>query len=226
MENTNIADTQEDEYQTTAWALTETGGKFTPIKINRAKAVDHQVNFEILYAGICHSDVHVGMNDFGNCVYPFVGGHEILGKVTEVGDKVSKVKVGDTVGVGCFVDACLGCEMCKDGDEQYCMKGMTGTYNGDKKHGNVLGNQTTKTQGGYSESHTVHEHFVLKIPDNLPVDKAAPIMCAGITLYSPINHWGGFKGNKMTIGVIGIGGLGTMGIKIAKAAGHDVVAIS
>jgi len=116
--------------------------------------------------------------------------------------------------------------MCKDGDEQYCMKGMTGTYNGDKKHGNVLGNQTTKTQGGYSESHTVHEHFVLKIPDNLPVDKAAPIMCSGITLYSPINHWGGFKGNKMTIGVIGIGGLGTMGIKIAKAAGHDVVAIS
>ena len=224
--DSNIAPTQANEYQTTAWALTEQGGKFTPIKINRPKVTGGQVNFEILYCGVCHSDIHVGENDFGSTKYPFVPGHEVLGKVLSVGDDVTKFKVGDHVGVGCLVDSCLDCEMCKDGDEQYCMKGATGTYNGDKKHGRVGGNQTTKTQGGYAETFTIHESFCLKIPDNLPLDKASPIMCAGITMYSPINHWGGCKGNKMTIGVVGVGGLGTMGIKIANALGHEVVAIS
>ena len=226
---TNIAATQDDEYQTTAWGLTEQGGKFAALKINRPKITElseHQVNFEVLYSGICHSDIHVGTNEFKNCVYPFIPGHEILGRVLEVGSKVTKVKVGDNVGVGVFVDACLNCDMCRDGDENYCMNGMVGTYNGDKKYGRVGGNQTVKTQGGYCESHTVYDHFVMKIPDGLPLDKASPIMCAGITMFSPIKHWGGLDGKKMTIGVVGVGGLGTMGVKIAKAAGHDVVAIS
>ena len=220
------AETQEDEYQTTAWGLTEQGGKFTQIKINRPKISDFQINFEVLYCGICHSDIHVGQNDFGSTKYPLVPGHEVLGRVTEVGAKVTKVKIGENVGVGCFVDACLDCEMCDDDCENYCMKGVTPTYNGDKKYGRVGGNQTTKTCGGYSESFSIHERFVYKIPENLPLDKAAPIMCAGITMYSPINYWGGCTGKKMTIGIVGIGGLGTMGVKIAKALGHDVVAIS
>lgn len=142
---TNIAPTQDDEYQTTAWALTELGGKHTPIKINRPKVFANQVNFEILYAGICHTDVHIGENTFGNTVYPFVAGHEILGRVLEIGEGVTKVKVGDIVGVGCFIDSCLDCPSCDAGDENYCYKGQTGTYNGDKKHGRVGGNQVTKS---------------------------------------------------------------------------------
>lgn len=149
-----------------------------------------------------------------------------MGKVVEVGSKVTKVKVGDNVGVGCFIDACLDCPRCKEGDEQYCDKGMTGTYGGDKKHGRVGGNQETKTCGGYSASNVVHEHFVCKIPDGIPPECAAPILCAGITMYDPLRHWGATAGKKMTIGIIGVGGLGTMGIKISKALGHDVYAIS
>jgi len=180
----------------------------------------------MLYCGVCHSDCHVGLNDLHSTKYPFVGGHELLGKVVEVGAKVTKHKVGDHVGVGCIVDACLDCPTCKDGDENYCMKGLTGTYNGTRKYGRVAGNQENNTWGGYSGSHVVNEHFAIKIPEGLPLEKAAPILCAGITLYDPIKHWGGCEGKKMTIGIVGLGGLGTMGVKIARALGHDVVAIS
>lgn len=154
-----------------------------------------------------------------------VPGHELLGKVVEVGDKVTKFQVGDQVGVGCFVDACLDCEQCAAGHEQYCMKGMTGTYNAKKQHGRIGGNQDTMTFGGYSGSNVVHEDFVIKIPDGMDITKAAPILCAGITMYSPLKYWNCTEGGK-TVGIVGIGGLGTMGIKLAKALGNEVVAIS
>lgn len=125
-----------------------------------------------------------------------------------------------------MVDSCLDCKACGKGDEQYCHKGMTGTYNGARTHGRVPGNQELWTFGGYTAANVVHEHFILKVPDGIPHEAVGPIMCAGITMYSPLKHWGAFKGEKMTIGVVGVGGLGTMGIKLAAAAGHDVIAIS
>lgn len=218
----------DSEEQVNAWGI-ESGDadfKFKAIKINRPKVAPKQVKFEMLYCGVCHSDVHIGKGDLGQVQYPFVGGHELLGRVTEIGEGVTRVKVGDVVAVGCFVEACLECNQCKIGDEQYCDKGMTGTYNGQKKHGMALGNQETRTHGGYSESHTVHEHFIIKIPDGMDLAKTGPIMCAGITLYDPLRHWGFTKCTGKTVGIIGIGGLGTMGIKLAKAMGHKVVAIS
>ena len=180
----------------------------------------------MLYAGICHTDVHAVKNDFGGAVFPFVPGHELLGEVTEIGNEVTRFKVGDKVGVGCLVDSCLECEQCKDDHENYCDNQMTGTYNGQKRHGRVLGNPASRTWGGYSGSNVVHEHFVNKIPEGLPLDKAAPIMCAGITMYDPLRHWGFTEKQNQVVGIVGIGGLGTMGIKIAKALGHQVVAIS
>jgi len=123
----------------------------------------------MLYCGVCHSDTHAGKNDWGGCVYPFVGGHELLGKCVEIGEGVTKVKVGDIVAVGCMVDSCLDCEHCKVGDEQYCAKGMTGTWNGVKTHGRVLGNQETRTHGGYSGSQMTHEKFIIKIPEGMDI---------------------------------------------------------
>ena len=135
----------------------------------------------------------------------------MLGKVVAIGEEVSKFKVGDIIGVGCYVDSCLNCPSCDNNDEQYCYTGMTGTYGTDvNKYGRVPGNQSGYTFGGYSGSHTCHEHFVIKIPSSLPIEAAAPLLCAGITMYSPLNHWGATE-KKMTIGIIGIGGLGTMG---------------
>merc|ERR1712166_355844 len=139
---------------------------------------------------------------------------------------MGKVKVGDPVGVGCFVDSCLECEGCKAGDEELCATGVVATYNGDRKYGRHHGNPESKTWGGYSGSNVVNEHFILKIPDGLPLEFTAPIMCAGITMYSPLKRHGATAGKKMTIGVIGIGGLGTMGVKLSAALGHGVVAIS
>jgi len=180
----------------------------------------------MLYCGICHSDCFACEDNWGNAMWPLVPGHELLGRVTEIGEGVTKFKVGDTVGVGCFVEACLECEFCKDNEEQYCDGGMTGTYGGERKHGLALGDKKMKTWGGYSGSHVVHEHFVCKIPDNLPLDKAAPILCAGITMYDPLRHWGFVDSKPKVVGIVGIGGLGTMGMKLAKALGHTVVAIS
>lgn len=202
--------------------------RFQPMMINRPKCLnEHDVRFEMMFCGICHSDVHSGLNHLGGAMYPMVPGHELVGIVQEVGTKVTKVKVGDPVGVGCIIDSCLDCNMCAKGDEQYCMKGgSVHTYNDKKKYSHIGGNQESQTFGGYSGSNTVHEHFLLKLPNNIALDKAGPILCAGITLYDPLRHWGATKGVKMTIGIIGVGGLGTMGIKLAKALGHQVVAVS
>jgi uncharacterized zinc-type alcohol dehydrogenase-like protein len=215
----------DSEYPEVAWGKEAKDKKISSFTIPRAKVTDYQVKFEMLYCGICHTDTHIGNNDWGGTKYPCVPGHELLGKVTEVGAKVTKFKVGDHVGVGCLVDACKDCFCCNEGNEQYCMKGMTGTYNGTKQHGRVGGNQDTQTFGGYTGSNVVHEDFVIKMPDGIDLEKAAPILCAGITMYSPLNHWKCTKGGK-TVGVVGVGGLGTMGIKLAKALGNKVVAIS
>ena len=155
-----------------------------------------------------------------------VPGHELVGTVIEVGPKVTKVKVGDNVGIGCMVDSCLDCKKCKKGEEQYCAGGSVFTYNGKKMHKHVGGNPDTQTFGGYTGSYVCYEHFVCKVPDNLPLEQVGPLMCAGITMYDPLRHWGAVGGEKMTIGIAGVGGLGTMGIKLAKALGHRVVAIT
>lgn len=186
--------------------------------IERRDVQPTDVKIKILYCGVCHSDIHTVKNDWKNSKYPVVPGHEIIGKVMAVGAKVSKFKEGELVGVGCMVDSCRTCESCKENLEQFCEEGMVGTYNGKDKH---LGGHTF---GGYSEEIVVEEHFVLSIPKNLDEKAVAPLLCAGITTFSPLNHWGVKKGDK--VGVIGLGGLGHMGIKFADAMGAHVVMIT
>jgi uncharacterized zinc-type alcohol dehydrogenase-like protein len=223
----DIPECGDNEYKEVAWGIQKYGEKFSPMWINRPKVGEFDVKFEMKYCGVCHSDCHLGLNHLGGSMFPMVPGHELCGTVVEVGAKVTKVKVGDNVGVGCIADSCLNCDTCKGGDEQYCENGgNTHTYNSMKTHGHIGGNQETQNFGGYSGSEVLHEHFIIKIPDTVPLDKAGPIMCAGITLYDPLKYWGALNGKKMCIGIIGIGGLGTMGIKMAKAMGHRVVAIS
>ncbi|WP_353720256.1 NAD(P)-dependent alcohol dehydrogenase [Dyadobacter sp. 676] len=189
-----------------------------PLNINRRKPTAHDVQIEILYCGVCHSDLHTARNEWHGTVYPCVPGHEIVGKVVSVGDHVHKFRVGDLVGVGCIVDSCRECQYCQDGLEQYCEPGMTGTYGSPDKY---LG---TQTYGGYSESVVVDENYVLRIPENLDLAATAPLLCAGITTYSPLRHWNVGPGKK--VGIVGMGGLGHMGIKIAKAMGAHVVAFT
>lgn len=185
------------------------------LQIQRRSVTAHDVEIEILFCGVCHSDLHTARNEWGGTIYPVVPGHEIVGRVTSVGNHVTKFKVGDMAAVGCMVDSCRECEYCKDGLEQYCDPGFTGTYNASDKH---LG---SVTYGGYSESIVVSEHFVLRVPENLDPAATAPLLCAGITTYSPLKHWKVGPGKK--VGVVGIGGLGHMGIKLAKAMGAHVV---
>nr|WP_310588306.1 NAD(P)-dependent alcohol dehydrogenase [Dyadobacter sp. CY345] len=187
--------------------------------INRRKPTPHDVEIEILFCGVCHSDLHTAKSEWGPSMYPCVPGHEIVGKIVSVGGHVSKFKVGDVVGVGCMVDSCRECQYCNDDLEQFCEKGMTGTYNAPDKH--IPGSPTF---GGYSESVVVNENYVLRIPENMDLAAAAPLLCAGITTYSPLHHWKVGPGKK--VGVVGIGGLGHMGIKIAKAMGAEVVAFT
>ncbi|MBW2960404.1 NAD(P)-dependent alcohol dehydrogenase [Mesonia aestuariivivens] len=189
-----------------------------PLDINRREVLAGDVKIDILYCGVCHSDIHQVRNDWGNSKYPVVPGHEIIGRVLETGTDVSKFKEGDLVGVGCLVDSCQECSSCKEGLEQYCENGMVGTYNGKDKH---LGGHTF---GGYSESVVVREEFVLKVPENIDAKAAAPLLCAGITTWSPLRHWNVKKGDK--VGVIGLGGLGHMGVKFANALGAKVVMIT
>ena len=186
--------------------------------IDRREVLATDIEIEILYCGVCHSDLHTARNDWGGTVYPAVPGHEIVGKVTKVGSAVTKVKVGDFAGVGCLVDSCRVCDSCKKDLEQYCLNGFTGTYNGKDKH---LGHQT---YGGYSEKVVVDEHFVLKVPSNLNLAAVAPLLCAGITTWSPLRHWGVGKGSK--VAVVGLGGLGHMAIKLAKGLGAEVTLFS
>jgi len=188
------------------------------INIQRREVTANDIEIEVLYCGVCHSDLHTARNDWGGTVYPAVPGHEIVGKVTKVGTGVTKLKVGDHAAVGCLVDSCRTCASCKEDLEQYCLNGFTGTYNGPDKH---LGGQT---YGGYSEKVVVDEHFVLKIPSNLDLAATAPLLCAGITTWSPLKHWKVGKGSK--VAVIGLGGLGHMAIKLAKGLGAEVTLFS
>ena len=185
------------------------------LNIQRRNPTPHDVEIDILYCGVCHSDLHTARNEWHSTVYPCVPGHEIVGKVVRVGGHVTKFKVGDLAAVGCMVDSCRECEYCKEGLEQYCDEGNTGTYNSSDKH---LG---TQTYGGYSESIVVAEAFVLHVPENLDLAATAPLLCAGITTYSPLKHWNVGAGKK--VGVVGIGGLGHMAVKIAKAMGAEVI---
>lgn len=185
------------------------------LNVNRREPTPHDVEIEILFCGVCHSDLHTARNEWHGTVYPCVPGHEIVGKVTSVGNHVSKFKVGDLAAVGCMVDSCGECQYCKEGLEQFCEEGNVGTYNSPDKH------MGTRTYGGYSESIVVDEGFVLKVPENLDLAATAPLLCAGITTYSPLKHWHVGPGQK--VGIVGIGGLGHMGVKIAKAMGAEVI---
>jgi alcohol dehydrogenase (NADP+) len=185
------------------------------VNIQRRKAKPHDVEIEILYCGVCHSDLHTVRNEWHGTIYPCVPGHEIVGRVVSVGGHVNKFKVGDIAAVGCMVDSCRECDYCKEGLEQYCENGNTGTYNSPDTH---LGSHTF---GGYSESIVVDEAFVLRVPENLDPAATAPLLCAGITTYSPLKHWNVGPGKK--VGIVGIGGLGHMGVKLAKAMGAEVV---
>ncbi|MFD9335910.1 NAD(P)-dependent alcohol dehydrogenase [Streptomyces sp. NPDC060028] len=185
--------------------------------VPRRPVREHDVLIAIKYAGICHSDIHQATDGWGEGIYPMVPGHEIAGVVTEVGPGVTRFAVGDRVGVGCFVDSCRECEYCLRGQEQYCSKGMTGTYNALDKNGEP-------TYGGYSTHIVVDENYTVRIPDGLALDVAAPLLCAGITLYSPLKHWGAGPGKQVAI--VGLGGLGHMGVKIAHALGAEVTVLS
>lgn len=201
-----------------AYAATSATEPLTRTTITRREVGPHDVAFDIHFAGICHSDVHTVRAEWGQPAYPVVPGHEIAGIVTEVGPEVTKYKVGDRVGVGCFVDSCRECEECRAGDEQYCTGGgMVGTYNS-------VGRDGEPTQGGYSGAIVVDENYVLRIPDSISLDKAAPLLCAGITTYSPLRHWNAGPGRK--IAVIGLGGLGHLAVKIAAAMGAEVTVLS
>ncbi len=201
-----------------AYAVQDAKSPLTPFNIERRTPADHDVAIDIKYCGICHSDIHQARNEWGGSIYPMVPGHEITGIVTQVGNKVKKYKIGDRVGVGCLVDSCRNCEHCAQHLEQFCDAGFSGTYNSRERDGK------TPTYGGYSERIVVNEDFVLRIPDNLPLDKAAPLLCAGITTYSPLMHWHAGPGKK--VAVVGMGGLGHMAVKIAHALGAEVTVLS
>ncbi|SDA83787.1 NAD(P)-dependent alcohol dehydrogenase [Sinorhizobium sp. NFACC03] len=199
------------------YAATDASKPLTPFTFERREPRDDDVVIEIKYCGVCHSDIHQARNEWGNSAFPMVPGHEIVGIVTAVGSKVTKFKVGDRAGVGCFVDSCTTCAT-RDLDLEHYMPGLIVTYNGVEADGK------TPTQGGYSDSIVVKEGYVLSIPENLPLDAAAPLLCAGITLYSPLRHWKAGPGKKVAI--VGMGGLGHMGVKLAHAMGAEVTVLS
>ena len=195
------------------YAATSPKDDLTPYRFERRDPRPDDVVIEILYCGVCHSDLHTARNDWGWTTYPVVPGHEIIGRVVKVGAAVTKFKAGDAVGVGCLVDSCRHCEACDSGEEQYC-NNFVGTYGGVDRHDH------TPTQGGYSERIVVSESFVLRIPDGLDLKAAAPLLCAGITTWSPLHHWKAGKGSR--VAVVGLGGLGHMALKLAKALGAEV----
>ncbi len=201
--------------KTAAYAALSATTPVEPFEIERRAPRPNDVAIEILFCGVCHSDIHQARDEWGGSIFPMVPGHEIVGRVTAVGGAVTKFKVGELAGVGCIVDSCRVCANCKDGEEQYCNNpGATLTYNGRDKNGEVM-------QGGYSTSIVVNENYVLHISDKLDLAATAPLLCAGITTYSPLRHWNVGKGSK--VGVMGLGGLGHMGLKFAHAFGAHVV---
>jgi uncharacterized zinc-type alcohol dehydrogenase-like protein len=201
----------------TAYATPAAKAPFEKTTIERRDLGPRDVLIKIAFAGICHSDIHTGWEEWGDAIFPLVPGHEIAGTVQEIGSEVDKFTVGDRVGVGCMVDSCRECENCLAGEEQYCLKGNTGTYN-------AIGKDGRPTEGGYSTHVVVDQDFVLGIPEGISLDVAAPLLCAGITLYSPLKHWGAGPGVKVAI--VGLGGLGHMGVKIAHALGAEVTVLS
>jgi uncharacterized zinc-type alcohol dehydrogenase-like protein len=201
-----------------AYAAQAADKPLAPFSIDRREPGADDVEIKILYCGVCHSDIHTARNEWGGTVYPAVPGHEIVGTVTRVGSGVSKFKVGDTVGVGCFVDSCRHCANCEADLEQYCENGHTQTYN------SLSQDKSYVTLGGYSSHIVVAEHFVLSVSDKLPLEKVAPLLCAGITTYSPLRHWGVKAGHK--VGVVGLGGLGHMAVKLAASMGAEVTVLS
>ncbi|KAL3527575.1 hypothetical protein ACH5RR_012231 [Cinchona calisaya] len=200
------------------WAARDTSGVLSPFHFSRRATGEKDLRFKVLYTGICHSDLHHLKNDWGSSKYPLVPGHEIVGVVTEVGSKVQKFKVGDKVGVGCLIGSCRTCEDCADDLENYCPKKII-TYDGPRYYDGTL------TFGGYSDHMVVDEHFAIHWPEKLPLDGGAPLLCAGITTYSPLKHFGLDKPG-VHIGVVGLGGLGHVAVKFAKAFGAKVTVIS
>ncbi|TDZ82874.1 NADP-dependent alcohol dehydrogenase C 2 [Mycobacteroides salmoniphilum] len=201
-----------------AYAATSGKEPLVPITIERRELGPHDVFIDIKFAGICHSDIHTVRDEWGRANYPIVPGHEIAGVISAVGSEVTKFKPGDHAGVGCMVESCRTCPQCLAGLQQYCSGGgMVGTYGAKDRDG-------TQTQGGYSQAVVVNEDFVLRIPDSLPLDKAAPLLCAGITTYSPLRHWGAGPGKR--VAVIGLGGLGHMAVKLGAAMGAEITVLS
>lgn len=201
-----------------AYAALSPKTPLAPYTIERREPGAHDVLIDILYCGVCHSDIHQVRDEWGGSIFPMVPGHEIVGTVADVGSHVTRWKRGDTVGVGCFIDSCRACGPCRDGEEQYCENGMNQTYNGYEQDG------ITPTYGGYSTRITVDENYVLRIPPGMPLELTAPLLCAGITTYSPLRHFGVSAGDQ--VAVIGLGGLGHMAVKIAKAMGARVTVLS
>ena len=203
---------------TSAYAAQAPTTPLAPFQIERRELRPHDVRLDVLYCGVCHSDLHMARNEWKVTIYPVVPGHEMVGRVTAVGDKVTKFRKGDLVGVGCLVDSCRECSNCRKGLEQYCKVGNVQTYSGrDRFNGDI-------TYGGYSKQNVVHEDFVLRVSDKLPLAQVAPLLCAGITTWSPLRHWKVGKGHKL--GVVGLGGLGHMGVKFGAAFGAEVTLLS
>ncbi|MFM2264253.1 MAG: hypothetical protein RLY81_605 [Actinomycetota bacterium] len=200
------------------YAALSAKSNLTSYDFDRRDLGDHDVALDISYAGICHSDIHQVAEEWGPAIFPMVPGHEIAGVVTSIGSKVSKFSVGDKIGVGVFVDSCRKCTSCVKGLQQYCVEGMTGTYNGLERDG------VTVAMGGYSNNFVINEDYAVRIPSNLALEGVAPLLCAGITLYSPIKHWKVQAGSK--VAVMGLGGLGHMGVKFAAAMGAEVTVLS
>jgi len=204
--------------RTRAYAVQDPRSPLAPFEIDRREVGDHDVRVEIAYCGICHSDIHQVKDEWGGSTFPMVPGHEIVGRVKAVGAHVTKFKPGDMAGVGCMVDSCRECDPCKEDTEQFCEKGAAYTYNGTEM------DRKTPTYGGYSTQVVVDEAFVLKVPENLDPAGAAPLLCAGVTTYSPLRRWGCKAGDR--VGVVGLGGLGHMAVKLAASMGAEVTMLS
>jgi alcohol dehydrogenase (NADP+) len=203
--------------KTKGYAAGAAKAPLAPYAFERRDPRERDVLIDIQYCGICHSDIHQARDEWGGSIFPMVPGHEIAGTVVAVGSGVTRYKIGDKVGVGCFVDSCRTCVQCRKGLEQYCTVGTVFTYNSREHDG-------TPTMGGYSERIVVDEDYVLRMPGNLPLDASAPLLCAGITLYSPLMHW--HAGPGMNVAIVGLGGLGHMGVKLAHALGAEVTVLS
>ncbi len=204
--------------KTLGYAAHSSDTPLRPYEFERRKLRPNDIAMEVLYTGVCHTDLHQARNDWGWAEYPMVPGHEIVGRVIELGPEVRRFKVGDAVAVGCMVDSCLSCDQCRKGEEQLCRQGATSTYNGHDRITNEI------TYGGYSRHLVLREEFALRVPDGLDLSRTAPLLCAGITTYSPLRTWNAGPGTR--VGVIGLGGLGHMAVKLAAGLGADVTVMS